>query len=334
MPPIPEINFERLVSRGVSRAISHLLDMADVKTTVNELLEIAILGFFVILIGLSAVIALMKATSYFLAPLIGLAVSVGYLLAIYLILKVRIDGRRTKMEAMLPDYLQVASANLRSGIALDKALLLAARPEFTFLSEDVKEMSRHIMSGVTLEKALEEFATRYESPQLTHSVRMMTEAIKYGGAMADLLDQLSKDMRKQQIIQKEVSGQLLMYSIFIAFAAIIAAPVLYGLTSQMIGVTDKVWNGILASNPNGLPTVGLSFLKPSPPKITPQEYYYFSIGAIVLISGFAAVIMSAIASGSALRGIRYVPVFIIIGLVIFFVMKLVVGILFGAIGTV
>jgi Flp pilus assembly protein TadB len=329
-----EINFERLVSRGMSRMLSRMLDLSGIKTTVNELLEIGIIGFFVIFVGSSSVLILAKTISYFFAPIIGLALGAAYLFVIYMALKVRIDGRRTKMETLLPDYLQVASANLRSGVALDKALLLAARPEFSTLSEDVKEMSRQIMSGVTLEKALEELATRYDSTQLTHSVRMMVEAIKYGGAMADLLDQLSKDMRKQQIIQKEVAGQLLMYSIFIAFAAIIAAPVLYGLTSQMIGVTDKVWNGILASNPNGLPTVGLAFLKPSPPKITPQEYYYFSIGAIVLITSFAAVIMSAIASGSALRGIRYVPVFVVLGIVIFIVMKVVVGILFGAIGTV
>ena len=48
-------------------------------------------------------------------------------------LEFRIDGRKTKLEVMLPDYLQITSANLRSGIALDRAMLLAARPEFGFL---------------------------------------------------------------------------------------------------------------------------------------------------------------------------------------------------------
>ena len=49
-----------------------------------------------------------------------------------------------------------------------------------------------------------------------------------------MIEQIAKDMRSQQLTQKEVAGQLFMYSIFIAFAGLIAAPVLYGLTAQMI----------------------------------------------------------------------------------------------------
>jgi hypothetical protein len=123
-----------------------------------------------------------------------------------------------------------------------------------------------------------------------------------------------------------------MYSIFIAFAGLIAAPVLYGLTSQMIIVTDSVWKGILASNPGGLPTTGLSFLKPSPPKISAGFYHTFSLIAISVITGFAALIMSAISSGSVIKGIRLLPAFIIIGLVIYFVVGSVIAAMFGSIG--
>ena len=161
---------------------------------------------------------------------------------------------------------------------------------------------------------------------------MILEALRYGGAVADLLMQISKDMRQQQLMQKEIAGQMLMYSIFILFAALIAAPVLYGLTSQMIVVTDTVWKGILAQNPGGLPTAGISFLKPSPPTITVEAYHDFSIAAIVIICAFASLIVSAINSGSAMKGIRLLPVFVLIGIAIFLVMVSVVGNLFGHIG--
>ena len=122
-----------------------------------------------------------------------------------------------------------------------------------------------------------------------------------------------------------------MYSIFIAFAALVAAPVLYGLTSQMIVVTDTIWKGILATSPGGIPNIGMSFLKPSAPKISPETYYDFSIIAIVVITGFASLIMSAISSGSAVKGIRYMPVFLVVGLVIFLVMQHVIAQLFSSI---
>jgi hypothetical protein len=163
---------------------------------------------------------------------------------------------------------------------------------------------------------------------------MITESIRYGGAIADLLNQLSKDLRAQHMAQKEIAGQMLMYSIFIVFAGLIAAPVLYGLTSEMITITTKVWAGILMQNPHGLPSAGVSFLKPSPPQITTGEYSTFSIIAIIIITGFSSLIMSAMASGSIVRGLRYVPIFIIVGLLIYVVIGAVVGSLFSGIGAI
>ena len=192
-------------------------------------------------------------------------------------------------------------------------------------------MNRRVFGGENLGEALKGLAGKYKSYQLTHSVRMIIESLTYGGAMADLLEQLAKDMRNQQLTQKEISGQLFLYSIFIAFAALIASPVLYGLTSQMIVVTDSVWKGILSANPGGLPSTGFTFLKPTPPKITPTEYRYFALASISVITCFAALIMSAISSGSAIKGLRWLPVFLLIGIALFFIMQTLIGGIFAGI---
>jgi archaeal flagellar protein FlaJ len=326
------INFERLVSRGVARELSRQLDIAEIKMSVNQLLGIIIFGFFAIFIGIAVLLTLLKEASAGVSGLIGLAAAVFLIVLVYSYIAYKTDSRKSKLEVMLPDYFMVAAANLKSGIALDRSLLLAARPEFGFLSEEIKDMNRKVMSGDTLENALREMARRYQSGQLTHTVRMMIDAMRYGGAMADLLEQLSKDMRSQQIVQKEIAGQLLMYSIFIAFAGLIAAPGLFGLTSQMIVIVDKVWNGILTTNPGGLPTAGISFLKPSPPQITIQEYTNFAIVSIIIISGFASIIMSTISTGSAVRGLKYLPIFIIGGVTIFFISRAVMAAILGSAG--
>ncbi|MEM3227867.1 MAG: type II secretion system F family protein [Candidatus Micrarchaeaceae archaeon] len=334
MPTKPmHIDFEKLVSRSVVRRLSRLIDLAGIKTSVNKMLEIAIIGALAIFIAAAFITYAFK-LPIALDVIVAFVSGGVYIAAIYMVLQYFIDKRKTLMEQMLPDYFQIASANLRSGIALDRALLLAARPEFKFFTEDVKDMSRRVMGGETMETALNELAMKYRSFQLQHAVRMMLEAVRFGGAMADLLEQLSKDLRSQQLMQKEVAGQLFMYSIFIAFAGLIAAPVLYGLTSQMIVVTDTVWKGILAQNPGGLPTTGVSFLKPSPPKIAPSTYHEFSILAIVTITGFASLIMAAISSGSAIKGLRYLPLFIVAGFGIYIVVQHVIGAVFTSIGSV
>ncbi len=324
-----QINFERLVSRDLARRLSGEMDLAGIKSSVNKLLSIAIIGAMLILVVASFALTFLAKVEFLESFLIGLGISAFYIAFIYVFLEYFVDKRKTAMEVILPDYFQIASANLRSGMALDRALLLAARPEFSFFSNDIKEMSRRIFGGETLENSLTAVGAKYRSYQLTHAIRMVLESLRYGGGMADLLEQLSRDIRSQQIVQKEVAGQLFMYSIFIAFAGVIAAPVLYGLTGQMITVTDTVWKGILASNPGGLPTIGVSFLKPSPPQISPLQYRYFSIAAIAIITGFASLIMSAINSGSPVKGVKYLPLFILGGLGIYLIVIKVLSGLFS-----
>ena len=162
-----------------------------------------------------------------LAALAGIIAAVVYEIMFYAVMEMKIDGRKKFMESILPEYLQIVAANIRSGIAIDKALVQAARPEFLYFTDDVKVINKELYAAVTLQQALLDLGKRYRSFQLQHTVRMITEAVIYGGGMTDLLNQIAKDLRNQQIIEKEIAGQLFLYTIFIAFACLIGAPVLY-----------------------------------------------------------------------------------------------------------
>ena len=326
------INFERLVSRGVARFLSNELDLAGIKMSVNRLLEIGIIG------GLSILVLTSFVMSLYLKIEVGLSIAGGIIAAavfgavVYSILEYNIDKRKTFVESVLPDYIQLTAANMRSGISLDKAMISAARPEFKYFSEDVGLMDKQIYAGETMQNALIHLGNRYRSRQLKHMMHMMNESLRYGGSMNDLLKQVAKDLRSQAIIQKEISGQLFLYTIFITFAVLIGAPSLYALTNRMIGVTNTVWAGILKSNPNGLPATGVAFIRPSPPKITSQQYYTFSIIAVLMITGLGALIVSTISNGSPLRGIKYIPLFIIVGIAIFYIVSTVISTFFSSVG--
>ncbi len=328
------VAFEKLVSRSIVRFLSNELDLAGVKMTVEKLLSIIIIGDFVLFIGLAIGLDLVLKMNIGIAALGAIAAAAIFDATIYLMLELKIDGRKGFIETILPDYLQLTAANVRSGIALDKAMVIAARPEFKYFSDDVRQINKQLYAGETLQNSLLLLAKKYRSLQLQHTMRMIIEAIQYGGGMTDLLNQIAKDVRNQQTIQKEISGQLFMYTIFIAFASLIGAPVLYALTTQMISVTDTVWAGILKQNPNGLPTTGVSFLKPSAPKITIDQYRNFAYSAVILITGLGAFTVSVISSGSVLKGIRFLPVFILLGLAIFYITSTMINTVFTSIGTV
>ncbi len=322
-----KIEYERLISRSVVNLLQRELDLAGVKVDINRFLQILILGGIGLFVIVPFALVLLLNLSAGIAALAGIFAAAVLEIGVYAVLEFRIEQRKSFVDDLLPDYLQLAAANVRSGIALDKAMVLAARPEFGHFSDEVKEMNKELYGGLTMQQAMMNLGKRYRSTQLQHTIRMMGEGIQYGGGMTDLLNQISKDIRSQHMVQREISGQLFMYTIFIAFAALIGAPVLYALTSQMIGVTDTVWAGILQQNPGGLPTAGISFLRPSPPKITTAAYHNFALASVILITGFGAFIVSAISTGSVLKGLRYLPIFLIVGLGVFFlVSSLIAGI--------
>ncbi len=325
------ISFQKLVSRDLAVLISDELDLAGVKVGLEKFFTYYILGAMGLFVGITAFLVIAMRISVVFSAIVGIGAAVFYLFAIYFYLELLIEQRKTFIEGILPDFLQIVAANVRSGIALDKALVFSARPEFKFFSDDIKTVSKSLYAGETLQNTLVLLGKRYRSGELQHTIRMINEAIQFGGGMTDLLNQIAKDLRSQQIIQKEISGQLFMYTIFIAFAALIGAPTLYALTTQMITVTDSVWAGILKQNPGGLPTAGISFLKPSPPKITITQYHDFALTAIIIITGFAAFIVASISTGSPLRGLRYLPIFIIVGLVVFSIVSSIIGGIFGSI---
>lgn len=328
-----EIVFERLVGRNVARFISAELDLAGLKMSVDNFLSIAIIGWIAIMVLVSFTLFIALSLNPALALLGGIGCSVIYEVVLYALLEFRIDERREFVETVLPDYLQLVAANMRSGVSLSKAITMAVRPDFKYFGADVNILGGQLYSGETMQNVLTQLASKYRSLTLKRTVRVVVEAQQYGGGMADLLNQIAKDLRNQQIVQKEVAGQLFMYTIFIAFAALVGAPALYGLTNEMIGVTSTVWSRISITAVSNLPTTGVSFIKLSKPQITPEAYYYFSIVAIIIITAFGSFIIAAIATGIPFRGLKYMPVFIVVGLVIFLLVSLGIGGLFSSLNS-
>jgi len=327
---MPTIVFERLVGRNVARFVSEELDLAGMKMTVNAMIGIGIVGWLVITIAGSVATEVLLKIDFILAFLIGAGLGTMFLVFLYSYMELLIDQRRSFVETILPDYLQLTSANMRSGVTLARAMVMAIRPEFKYFGDDVNILGRQLYAGETMQNAFVQLGNKYRSTTLKRTVRIIIEAEQYGGGMADLMNQIAKDLRSQQIIQKEVAGQLFMYTIFIAFAALVGGPALYGLTNQMIGVTTQVWSHINLGSLSSAPSIGGSFIKLSKPQITPSSYYAFSLFAIVIITGFGAFIISAIQSGNAIRGLRLLPVFIGAGIAIFFIVSAVMGALFAS----
>ena len=246
----------------------------------------------------------------------------------YIILTLMAESRRKEIETILPDMLLLTSSNVKSGLTIDKALLFSARPEFGILGIEVKHLALQIFGGTTLEDAFNALLKKVRSPILSRTVNLLLEGLRSGGAVAQLLEESATDIRNTEILQKEIRSSVLSYVIFIFMAAVLAAPFLFAVSTFLVTTTSQIW-GATDFSVDDTEFVGGGFITISAPKINLDAFNAFVVFAILMTTVFASVLISLIQTGKFSQSFRYLPVFVIIGLVIFFATKSVLVATFG-----
>ena len=241
--------------------------------------------------------------------------------AVYLDL--RINKRRKEIEAVFPDFLQLAAANLSAGMTIDRALWSAIRPRFGILAKEMEDVAKKTITGYDLERALHEFSDKYDSLTISRSVSLIIEAIHSGGRLADILNKIAINMQENAILQKEMAANVTTYIIFISFATILAAPFLFGLATQLLIVIKSIAGSINAQGASG---AGLSI---NPNVVSTSDFKTF---AMILLSASAlmsACIVSVIRKGTVKDGFRLLPFFWFVTISIYFVATWVLGFVFS-----
>ena len=236
-------------------------------------------------------------------------------------LMLRIDARRKEIEEHLPDFLQLAAANVRAGMPVDQALWYAARPEFGLLSQEIELAAKRAFSGVPFTKALEELAEKFESKFLDRIVRLIAQGVASGGEMGEILERSAMDMRNLKVTMKEISTSILMYVIFIVFGSVIGAPFLFAVSYKLIDILNTVWSAIprVAVEHAGRAAFGL--FAPAKPAIGSAEFFAFAVISCTIISAFASLVIGVVREGSTKDGYKYMPILIAASLAVFLIMS-------------
>jgi len=229
------------------------------------------------------------------------------------------------MEEMLPDFLQVVSSNLKGGMTFENALLGAIKPRFSILANEMAEVSKKVMTGYDIGKALSELGSKYNSPMLRRTIDLMITEIKSGGEVADLIDRMVEDIKETKVLKEEISASAVAYMIFISAIVIVIAPLLFSLSFHLLIVILSFVSKLSAvtANVEALPfsiTGG---------GVDPNNFKNFSIAAIVVISFFSSLIVSIVEKGNIKSGLKYIPIFMISSLVLFFIFMKILGSVFS-----
>jgi len=252
----------------------------------------------------------------FIWTLIFVAVYLLSALVVFFYQDLKMHQYVKQIEEVLPDFLQLASANISAGMTIDRALWYAIRPKFGILAEEMENVAKATIAGEDLEIALVKLGRKYDSRILKETINLIVEGIQSGGEMGDLMNKLSTNIKDTQLMRKEISASVTTYAIFIGVATVLAAPILFALSTQLLAIIQKIFSSINIDNSVGAASMfSFNF---SGESIRMKDFRLFAIIVLTISSFFSAAIISVIKKGSVKDGLKTIPLFLIVSIILYY----------------
>jgi archaellum biogenesis protein FlaJ (TadC family) len=309
----------KFLPRAYRNKVEELINFSGSKRSAGAFID----RTFIISIGISLIAGAIFLSNFLLAFGIAFAVSMAMLHGMLIL---SVDKRSKFVEGILPDALQLMSANMKSGFIPSRAMILSARKEFGPLSEAIKRSGKEMMTGRSLQESLRGVTKTIRSEVLETTVSLVVKGIKAGGQLVALFEETSLDIRRRESIKKEVKANILMYGIFIGFAGCAGAPLLYALSTYLVTTISKL--GAVAQVPNEFQS-RIPMMSFGEMSVDEGFLFMFSLAAIIITTVFGGMIIGIIDSGSEKAGIKYIPLMLGCALAVFFIGGMVVNMMFG-----
>ena len=300
--------------RKLKKDFNQMIVYSNIKINPNQFLGFLILAGIAFSLYAGYFLATLNILPYILCVILSFVVIE---IIFYFAVMLSIDSKAKFVESVLPDALQLMSSNIRAGLTTDRALLMAARPEFGPFAEEIKRVGRETMTGSSLASALLKMNQRIKSENLSKTMDLIVNSIKSGGKLADLLDQTASDLRDQQMVQKEISASVLLYVIFIFIAIAFAAPLLFSMSSFLVDILSSMNAKIGSSMPADMGAKGAP-ISVTGVKISHDFLLQYAVSSLLVSSFFGALIMGLILKGNARDGLKYAPILIFLSVGLYF----------------
>ncbi|MFC1755495.1 type II secretion system F family protein, partial [Thermoproteota archaeon] len=242
--------FAKIFPRNLKKQIVRLLEYSHIDVDVNRFLGFQLIFSALLSAAVGVYLLLFLDYNFFM-------ITIGFFvfsqIFIYMLLVLSADKKAKFIESILPDVLQLMSSNLRTGVTIEKALFLSARPEFGPFKKELDKVGKEIAVGKDVNKALKDLGTRVKSDKLEKAVYLIINGIKSGGKIAQLLERIAQGLRDQEILDKKIRANISMYRIFITIAIGFAAPFLFGLSTVVVEIITKTFSGVDISQTESMP---------------------------------------------------------------------------------
>lgn len=304
----------KLYPRGFFGKYKRLLDYANIKSEPSRFLGFIMLTGFLAGWAVAFPAAKLFAWNLWITFIISFA---SFEIFVYTWLALSVESKAKFMEKVLPDALQLMSSNLRAGMTPERALLLAARPEFGPLTEEINRAGKEVAVGKGVDEALLDITKRVKSDKIEKMMALIVSGLRSGGELALLLDHTARNLREQDFVDQKIRSSVRMYVIFIFSAVGFGAPILYALSSFLVEVLSTVLGKIDLPKTSTM-ALPINIVQVS---VGPEFVMKYVILAICITSILGSMAIGLISKGEEKQGLKYAPILIAFALSLFFLVR-------------
>ncbi|MFC2162402.1 type II secretion system F family protein [Candidatus Altiarchaeota archaeon] len=317
----------RFIPKNIEVSIDQYLTYAGVEMTPEEVIGMTLV-YSSVLTMVAYLITIIFTASVFVTWMVIIITFISIWMLPYIALSILVNRRAESVEETLPDVLNMVSQNMIAGMTSYNALWSAARTEFGPLAEEIQGVARSTLTGIPLTDAMLGMTNHIKSDKLSRSIRLIIQGMISGGDLPDVLQGISKDMRKEYNLKKQMASETNAHALFIWFAIFVGAPLLFSVSLQFVTIFSTLLSKLNVQDmKEATPAAMISLNQLS---ITPEFYQFYAI-AILFISGFfAAFLIGILKTGKPVSGTPSVPMMTLGPIAVFLAMKYVLDSFFSS----
>lgn len=312
----------------IRKGLHNIFIYSGVTQNPEETLGVTLLYSFVFPIVAGMVTYIFMDFSIEMVVLSSILVFFAVWVLMYLILLVMIDRRTKNIENVLPDLLSLISQNMRAGMTPYNALWAASRPEFGPLALEIQTVAQDTLTGVSLEDALLNVTKRVNSTKLDRCIRLMVQGMRSGGELPAVLQEISDGIRSERNLRNRMEAETTSQVLFIAFALVIGAPMLFAASHQFITMFHTTFSAVGISESTQSQTGSLIHIEKF--AISPEFFFQYAVYVLIISSFLGSLIINIMKTGETISpsGIVLIPLIVALSIAVFWGLDYVLGSLF------
>lgn len=187
---------EAAASRGDLTSTTSMLEKAEIPLRVGEAMAIQI-GLIVAALVLGFVLA---------GPFLALAFAIPAAILPIMYIKFKVSRRAKKLEAQLPDTLNLLASTLKAGYSFVQGIDAVGNEAEEPLAGEFRRTVNEARLGKDLDLALDDLAERVDSIDLVWAIVAIKIQREVGGNLAELLSTVADTMTSRSRLRGEVSA--------------------------------------------------------------------------------------------------------------------------------